>query len=79
MKPYPALTIVPTADICPCDDRKKFIIEDNAVPNSTSRITSSTNSAVSAADRYHPAFARYMNPAPVAIRHMSIVESTVAI
>lgn len=35
MNPYPALTIVPIAEICPCVDKKKLIIEDNAVPNKT--------------------------------------------
>ena len=43
MKPYPALMIVPTAEICPCVDKKKLIIEDNAVPNKTrSKISNSS-------------------------------------
>ena len=35
--------IVPTAEICPCVDKKKLIIEDNAVPNKTrSKISNSS-------------------------------------
>ena len=35
--PYPALTIVPTAEICPWVFKNKFIIEDKAVPNNTNK------------------------------------------
>ena len=46
-KPYPALTIVPTADICPCVERKKFMTEDSAVPNSTRSTMSSMSRSTS--------------------------------
>lgn len=57
MKPYPALMIVPTAEICPCVDKKKLIIEDNAVPNKTSSKISRNKKNISASNIFQPTIA----------------------
>ena len=54
---YPALMIVPTAEICPCVDKKKLIIEDNAVPNKTRSKISRNKKNISASDIYQPTIA----------------------
>ena len=58
IKPYPALTIVPTADACPSVERKKFTHEDRAVPNIVSRNTSKSISSTSPAVINQPTAAR---------------------
>lgn len=71
--------MLPTAEICPCVDRKKLIIEDSAVPNSTSSAISKNSSSTSAADRYQPTAARYARQIPAAAKQMRNVESSAAI
>ena len=51
------LTYVPTAEICPCVDKKKLIIEDNAVPNKTSSKISRNKKNISASNIFQPTIA----------------------
>ena len=66
--------MVPTAEICPCVDRKKLIREESAVPNKTSRTTSNSSSATSAPDRYQPVIYVYSRQSAVATRQMRSVD-----
>ena len=60
------LITVPTAEICPCVERKKLMMEESAVPNSTSSKTSRQSRNTSATDRYQPTMATYTRQSAMA-------------
>ena len=67
--------IEPTAEICPCDERKKLITDENAVPNITIKNTSKHIKSTSATVRYQAVIARYIRHAPSAIKQTMSVET----
>ena len=75
MKPYVELTTVPTADICPCVDRKCVIIEESEVPKRTRNTVSNTVIMASYAVRYQPLNAIIVKQTASAVRHIMRVES----
>ena len=68
INPYAELTMLPTADICPCVERKKFTTDDRAVPKSTRRITSKNRYKTSVPDIYQPSIATYPRHRTIAQR-----------
>ncbi len=57
IKPYPELMIVPTAEICPCEWRKKLITDESAFPNNTKSVTSNRRNNTSKIVMYQPTVA----------------------
>ena len=78
IKPYPALTIVPTAEPCPEVERGAFTREESAVPNKVRRNTSRIIRKTSDSDMYQPQRERYMKHIPSAVRLIIIVDISAA-